>query len=62
MISTPVTRFPRAVREPPRRKLLWGLTWTRLSRWSRRPPFLSTEGYQNKIIYFKGYTMIGDGV
>ncbi len=26
-------RFPRAVREPPHRKLLWGLTWTRYSRW-----------------------------
>ena len=35
-ISVPSGRFPRAVREPPRRKLLRGLTWTRFSRRSRR--------------------------
>ncbi|MDX1771008.1 MAG: hypothetical protein R3328_05740, partial [Planococcaceae bacterium] len=33
LISVACGRFPRAVREPPHRKLLWGLTWTRYSRW-----------------------------
>ena len=33
LISVSCERFPRAVRKPPRRKLLRGLTWTRFSRW-----------------------------
>ena len=37
VISAPGVRFPRAVRKPPRRKLLRGLPWTRLSRWSLIP-------------------------
>jgi len=32
LISVTGGRFPRAVREPPRRKRLRGLTWTRFSR------------------------------
>ena len=36
LISVTGGRFPRAVREPPHRKLLRGLTWTRFPRWSRR--------------------------
>ncbi|MDM5283809.1 ABC transporter ATP-binding protein [Peribacillus frigoritolerans] len=43
MISTPGTRFPRAVREPPRRSWrLWGLPWTRFSRRSLVHPLQST--------------------
>jgi len=38
LLSTPGTRFPRAVREPPRRSWrLWGLPWTRFSRRSLVP-------------------------
>ena len=45
LISVTGGRFPRAVRESPRRKLLRGLTWTRFSRWSRRLSLQSpTEG------------------
>ena len=55
MISVPSGRFPRAVREPPRRMLLRGLTWTRFSRWSRRSPLQSTRYY---ILYFNLYSMV----
>lgn len=48
MIFVTVGRFPRAVREPPRRKRLWGLTWTRFSRWSRRLSFQSPTELINK--------------
>jgi hypothetical protein len=37
LIFTPGTRFPRAVREPPRRKRLRGLPLTRFSRRSLAP-------------------------
>jgi hypothetical protein len=41
-------RFPRAVREPPHRKRLRGLTWTRFSRWSRR---LSLQSPKRTVKY-----------
>jgi hypothetical protein len=47
VISVTVGRFPRAVREPPRRKRLWGLTWTRFSRWSRRLSLQSPTKLKN---------------
>ena len=47
VISVSVGRFPRAVRKPPRRKRLRGLTWTRFSRWSRRLSLQSPTKLKN---------------
>lgn len=46
LISFTSGRFPRAVLEPPHRKLLRGLNWTRFSRWSPRLPLQTFNLYR----------------
>ena len=58
MISVSVGRFPRAVRKPPRRKRLRGLTWTRFFRWSRRLSLQSPTKLKNNRFLGNSFCII----